>query len=663
MNINTSKNSSSKYKQDYLNVLSSNCSTNIIDKPTRVTPTSATVLDHILTNENMHQVIPFVIDYDITDHYPVAALISRNLSTNRSKSVLSRSFATFNRDKFNNDLNAKIDNFMSVVDTLTENNVNDIFNEFYSSLTSTINIHAPLKKVSRKQKRLINKPWITKGLLMSIKKKQKMHKTHCIKGSPIDKICYKTYSNVPTKVKNFAKKLYYHHKLNEYSDNPKKTWDVLRTLLPTKSNSNMPNSLTVNDSSIADPADIAEEFNKYFADIGERLANSIYNIDPNDFLSYLKNPCLSSIYLQPVSPQEICTMINSLKQNKANGHDDILPYFLKIAAPSIALPLSMILNCCLSNGIFPSKLKLAKVIPVFKKGAPDQLNNYRPISLLPSLSKIFERLIYNRLLSFFTSNNTIVPTQYGFRHKRSTIHAILDLITECYDNLDISQPSALLFLDIRKAFDSVSHDKLLKKLDFYGIRGVANSLLKSYLYGRNQYVSLANINSSNKKINYGIPQGSILGPILFLIYINDLPSCLDTTPRFFADDTALLITGKSYQSMENLANLELSRVAKWMMSNNLVVNASKTVALPIYPDNNACNLKPELTLIFDRQILLPSTSAKYLGIILDDHLSFKSHIKSLENKISRSVGVISRLSYYLPCNTLVTLYYTLVHSH
>ena len=207
MDINTSKNSSSKYKQDYLNVLSSNCSTNIIDKPTRVTPTSAAVLDHILTNENKHQVIPFVIDHDIIDHYSVAALISWDLSTNRSKSVLSRSFATFNCDKFNNDLNAKIDNFMSVVDTLTENNVNDIFNEFYSLLTSTINIYAPLKKLSRKQKRLINKPWITKGLLISIKKKQKMHKTHYIKGSPIDKICYKTYSNVLTKVKNLAKKL------------------------------------------------------------------------------------------------------------------------------------------------------------------------------------------------------------------------------------------------------------------------------------------------------------------------------------------------------------------------------------------------------------------------------------------------------------------------
>ena len=163
-----------------------------------------------------------VTEISVTDHYPVAALISRDLSTNRSKSVLSRSFATFNRDKFNNDLNAKLDSFMSVVDTLTENNVNDILNDFYSLLTSTINIHAPLKKLSRKQKRLINKPWITKGLLISIKKKQKMHKTHYIKVSPIDKLCYKTYSNVLTKVKNLAKKLYYHHKLNDNSHNPKK---------------------------------------------------------------------------------------------------------------------------------------------------------------------------------------------------------------------------------------------------------------------------------------------------------------------------------------------------------------------------------------------------------------------------------------------------------
>ena len=354
-------------------------------------------------------------------------------------------------------------------------------------------------------------------------------------------------------------------------------------------------------------------------------------------------------------------LINSLKQNKASGHDHIFPYFLKISAPIIALLLSTIFNYCFTYGIFPGKVKLAQVISVYKKGSLDQLTNYRLISLLSSLSKVFERLIHNRL-SFFTRNNTIVPTQYGFRHKHSTIHAILDLITVCYDNLDNNQPSTLLFLDIKKAFESVSHQKLLKKLDFYGIRGVANSLLSSYLNGRTQWEAFASTTSTKKQINYGIPQGSILSPLFFLIYINKLPSCLDTAPRFFADDTALLITGKDFDSigMESLANLELFKVFKWMRSNNLIVNASKTVALPLSIGRNP---NSDITLVLHGQTSNPTTSARYLGIIIDDHLSFQSHINHLENKISRSVGVIAKLSYYLPHNTLITVCYTLIQSH
>ena len=362
------------------------------------------------------------------------------------------------------------------------------------------------------------------------------------------------------------------------------------------------------------------------------------------------------------------TLINLLNLNKANGHGDIEPYFLKIASPIIAFLLSLFFNHSISLGIFPNKLKLAKVIPVYKKGSADQLNNCRPISLLPSLSKIFERLLHKRKLSFFNCNNVLVPTQYGFRHKRCTIHSILDLITSCHDNIQNRDISALLFLDIQKAFDLVSHSTsiLLRKLEHYGIRGIANSLMKTYLEKRKQYVSIAAHNSTDRTIEFAVPQGSILGPLLFLIYINDLPLCLHTIPRFYADDTALFISGKSLSDIQTLTNLEFFNVSQWMQANSLVVNMAKTVALlvtlQLHHSISSANDKSSINFTFNNQIVQPSTSAKYLGITIDNKLLFKQHIILLENRVARSVGIIAKVSYYLPFNTLITLYHALVHS-
>ena len=435
MNINTSKRTNCS--KDYLNLLISNCATNIIDVSTRVTTSSTTILDHIITNENKHQIFPAVVDYDITHLYLVMALVNNESIHKNAQPKFARSLAKVNSDSYNNDFQKRINSFLPKILTISENNLDDIFNEFYLLITSTIDTHAPLKKLSRKQRRLRSKPWISKGLLISIKKKQKLYKTHYNFGSINEKLYYKKYSNLLTKVKNLAKKLYYHQKLDDYSDNPKKTWKILGILLSSKSNSTVPNFIIVNNLCLNDPTDIVEEFNNHFASIAKSSVTSISDDNNNNkFLNHLKNPCSFSIYSQSTSPQEVINLINSLKSYKAGGYDDILPYFLKISGYIIALPFSLILNCCLTAGIFPRKLKFAKVVPVYKKEPTDRLTNYRPISLLPSLSKVFERIICNRLLSFFTSMNTIVPTQYGFRHNRYTIHATLDLITTCYDNLN-----------------------------------------------------------------------------------------------------------------------------------------------------------------------------------------------------------------------------------
>ena len=219
----------------------------------------------------------------------------------------------------------------------------------------------------------------------------------------------------------------------------------------------------------------------------------------------------------------------------------------------------------------------------------------------------------------------------------------------------------MIFFDIKKAFDSVWHNKLLKIFDYYGIRGVANLLLKSYLNDRKRYVLIDNQKSSETIIEYGIPQESILGPLLFLIYVNDLPSCLETVSRFFADDTVLLIDSNNTTEFQTLTNAELANINQWMTANNLVVNANKTIALNISP--NMRNNNDNLSYVLNGETACSSNSAKYLGITIDNQLSFKTHISNLESKIARSVGVIAKLSYYLPHNILFTLYYSLVQSH
>ena len=234
-------------------------------------------------------------------------------------------------------------------------------------------------------------------------------------------------------------------------------------------------------------------------------------------------------------------------------------------------------------------------------------------------------------------------------------------MTECYDNIHHKRFSTLLFLDFKKAFDSVCHKKFPKKLNFYGIRGVANTLIPLYLRNRKLFVCINNEFSTFKSIDLGVPQGSILGPFLFLVYINDLPLSLNSVPILFADDTALCISENSSENLEIFTNQELKNINLWMVSNGLTLHPSKTQALSIAPIIHKSS--PSLSLYLCSNIVNSTNTAKYLGILIDDQLSFKSHIHFLEKKLSRSVGIMAKLSYHLPPNALLTLYYSLVHVH
>ena len=233
--------------------------------------------------------------------------------------------------------------------------------------------------------------------------------------------------------------------------------------------------------------------------------------------------------------------------------------------------------------------------------------------------------------------------------------------TSTYDNIENQLFTGLVLLDLAKAFDTLDHDILLQKLHHYGIRGIANNFFRSFLINRTQLASIANENSTPKFNGIGVPQGATLGPLLFLIYINNLPNCINSTPRLFADDTCLMINATTLKHLEKNLESEINQVCDWMIANKLTLNTSKSNLLIINPKRNA--FQCELSINSKAGTIRSLAQAKYLGVILDDNLNFRQQLKSLETKIARVVGILYKLKYLLPENAMLNLYYALVHSN
>ena len=376
-------------------------------------------------------------------------------------------------------------------------------------------------------------------------------------------------------------------------------------------------------------------------------------------MSFLNKSVSASMFLQPASVSELDNAIMSLNNYKSLGYDNIRAHFLRSAANYFVFPLSILVNFSFELGCFPNCLKTAKVIPLYKSGDKTLATNYRPISLLTCFSKILEKLIFTRLTNFFDQNSVISTTQYGFRKSHSTSHAVLDVVTTSYDNINDNKYTGLVLLDLKKAFDTVTHQILSNKLKHYGIRGKAYDLLSSYLEGRKQFVSNTNTVSTTQPVDYGVPQRSTLGPLLFLVYINDIVNSTSSTPRLFADDTCLIVNSDSLSNLKSTIKLEIIRILKWVNANKLTVNPSKYNIIIVPPK---INQSVDDSIIDTTPVAIVS-EAKYLGIIIDNTLTFNPHIAHLEVRLSRSVGILSKLKYFLPSPLLSKLYYAFFHSY
>ena len=370
---------------------------------------------------------------------------------------------------------------------------------------------------------------------------------------------------------------------------------------------------------------------------------------------------VNSLHLHSSEPTEIQEHIKSLK-NKATADSKTEALKALVDDERFVTVFSSVLNASMINGIFPEQLKFAKVCPIHKSGSKTDVANYRPISLLPVFSKVFEKALHSRLLVFLEKNNTLYKHQFGFRKQHSCEHALLAAQHTILHALDKKQIAMLLLIDFSKAFDMVDHQILLNKLEHYGIRGIAVKLFESYLKGRQQSVTINNAKSDCKPLSHGVPQGSILGPLLFIIYINDMPN-IHKLAKFilYADDANIILTGaNAHEIISKYRELSVL-LYKWVSSNGLMLNVSKTNYM-LFSNISIGDLSSYQPTINDIPIEKKHV-AKFLGVLVDDKLQWTHHIKSLSTKMSRNCGILYKMKGILPQKAMLTLYHSFIQSH
>lgn len=664
--------------QHFKNILKSHSFNYLVDFPTRVTANTSTAIDNILTNfdKSLSRVTGVVTA--LSDHdgqiLELKITVPEEL-VNNYEYIEQRDFSVNNMIVFKSLLSREI--WMSVYMAKVEDKFrlfNDIFQYYF-------NIVFPKKRV----KKYLNKSkfnWINQDLVTEQKDIVRLTKQAKLSGN-VEMLNYCKFLNTNYKSRLInAKKTFYDQIINKADNISKKTWEIinLETGKQSKGIKNSPREIRSNNELISDPLSISNCFNNYFVEVIDNLINGAPSDlelrDDHNETTYIDQIEIKTPFrCRPVDEEELDKIILTLKTKSSSGHDEVPLKLIKYVGKSLLKPLLHLINSSLITGIFPDCLKISKVVPIYKKGERYEISNYRPVSILPSVSKIYERVMYNRLVDHLQNNNLFDEQQHGFRKGKSTTSALLDFSETIIDAVDKGNNVASIFMDLSKAFDSISHEVILHKLKAFGVLGTTLNWFRSYLTGRMQYVEIMSKNnntlikhrSETLTIKHGVPQGSILGPLLFLCYVQGMPSILknilgtESQLILYADDSNLVTTAKSYRDLEKACQEQMKIIETYFIQNSLFLNSDKTNQI-IFSTKQNKNVH-EIDILVGGNKIESIKLTKFLGVEVDNNFSWDQHIQTISSKISSGLYVLRRMSFLCSLDTLKTIYFAHIHSH
>jgi hypothetical protein len=628
---------------------------NTLSSPTRYGSSKNSSIDHIITNIIDCKIFSCTVNAQISDHVPVVA--SFNILRERPL----ESARLIQKRVIYSKLKLKLES-CKWQEVLNSRSVNECFEMFTCIIKKALTTAQESIKTNGTTSDKFHKNWMNSRLFKLISKRSRLHK-QC-KPQPCNQNLKKRYQHFRNYVTNEiskAKTTYFSNEYKNCKNNMNDKWKFLNKILNRNAqNVCSPTMLVENVHKITDPTMIAECLNNHFVNIGEQLASQLEapQIHYTTFLNKNILPDdLPMFEFTQIEELELLSVLEALTLRKATGYDQITVRTLKENKLLLVPILAPLINKVISQSSFPDCLKVARVTPLFKKGSRSDPNNYRPISILPTISKVIEKLMERQMRDFILKNGLISRNQYGFQKEKNTTSAISHLLETLYTNYNSSEITHGVFLYFSKAFDTVNHSILINKLQHYRFSESARLLVESYLTNRKQFVKTdVEAMSSQKAVNIGVPQGSILGPLLFLIFINDLTNCTPSIDCIlFADDTNIFST--DIQQLQN----DLNNIDQWCLANRLILNSSKTLHV-MFKDPKKY-IDPNSKLKINENFLSIQEHTKFLGVILDSNISFKKHIQHLNRKLNVTLLIMRHVRRFLDDKTMIDIYYTFFYPH